>query len=91
MTKSVTAATIVATTLGAKKIFSIGVSHQPRSTMTLSLTYEKSEQLIRLLTDGLVGIKDMTGEFLLKCESAFGGGKKFARLTILHSGRWNSH
>ena len=39
---------------------------QPTSTQ---LTNEKSEQLIRLMTDGLVNIVDKSGEFLLKCES----------------------
>jgi hypothetical protein len=34
------------------------------------MTYDKAEGLIRLLTDGLVNIKDKTGQFLLKRESA---------------------
>lgn len=32
----------------------------------LELTNERAEELIRLLTDGLVNIVDKTGEFLLK-------------------------
>jgi hypothetical protein len=34
------------------------------------ITYDRAEELIRLLTDGLVNIKDKTGQFLLKRESA---------------------
>jgi hypothetical protein len=30
------------------------------------LTVDRAEQLIRLMTDGLVNIVDKTGEFLLK-------------------------
>lgn len=40
------------------------------TTPQLSLTPERAEELIRLLTDGLVNIKDETGEFLLHRESA---------------------
>lgn len=36
---------------------------------TLTLTPERAEELIRLLTDGLVSIEDKTGEFLLHRES----------------------
>lgn len=35
------------------------------------ITYDRAEELIRLLTDGLVNIKDKTGQFLLKRESAW--------------------
>lgn len=35
----------------------------------VSLTPERAEQLVRLLTDGLVNIVDESGQFLLKCES----------------------
>lgn len=35
---------------------------------TLSLTPQRAEELIRLLTDGLVNIEDKTGEFLLHRE-----------------------
>lgn len=35
--------------------------------MSNSLTVEKAETLVRLMTDGLVNITDTTGEFLLKC------------------------
>lgn len=39
------------------------------TTNTLSpLTVDRAEQLIRLMTDGLVNIQDKTGEFLLKRE-----------------------
>jgi hypothetical protein len=34
-----------------------------------SLTVERAEQLIRSLTEGLVNIKDETGEFLMTSES----------------------
>lgn len=40
---------------------------------TVPLTVERAEQLIRLLTDGLVNIVDETGEFLLPRESCFVG------------------
>lgn len=34
----------------------------------LELTKERAEELIRLMTDGLVNIEDKTGEFLLRRE-----------------------
>lgn len=34
--------------------------------MSNTLTVEKAESLVRLMTDGLVNIVDKTGEFLLK-------------------------
>lgn len=34
----------------------------------LDLTNERAEELIRLMTDGLVNIEDKTGEFLLHRE-----------------------
>ena len=37
--------------------------------MSNTLTVEKAESLVRLMTDGLVNIVDKTGEFLLKRES----------------------
>ena len=36
--------------------------------MSNTLTVEKAESLVRLMTDGLVNIVDKTGEFLLKRE-----------------------
>lgn len=36
--------------------------------MSNTLTIEKAESLVRLMTDGLVNIVDKTGEFLLKRE-----------------------
>ena len=38
------------------------------SNMSNTLTVEKAESLVRLMTDGLVNIVDKTGEFLLKRE-----------------------
>lgn len=37
--------------------------------MSNTLTVEKAESLVRLMTDGLVNIVDKTGEFLLKRKS----------------------
>lgn len=39
--------------------------------MSNTLTVEKAESLVRLMTDGLVNIVDKTGEFLLKCEPIY--------------------
>lgn len=36
--------------------------------MSKPLTEERAEQLIRLMTDGLVNIVDKTGEFLMPSE-----------------------
>jgi hypothetical protein len=40
------------------------------SNMSNTLTVEKAESLVRLMTDGLVNIVDKTGEFLLKRKSS---------------------
>lgn len=46
---------------------------------SVSLTPERAEQLVRLLTDGLVNIVDESGQFLLKCKSQ--GSFRWGRLT----------
>ena len=38
-----------------------------------TLTLDKAEALIKLLTEGLTQIKDNTGEFLLVCEFGSSG------------------
>jgi hypothetical protein len=55
--------------------------------MSNTLTVEKAESLVRLMTDGLVNIVDKTGEFLLKRESlsqTFSNADKTSR-------RWDCH
>jgi hypothetical protein len=54
-----------------------GSTHFITMSSTVSLTPERAEQLVRLLTDGLVNIVDESGQFLLKCESqrSFESGK----------------
>lgn len=42
-------------------------SSVPSSPLTLDLDSDKATQLINLLTDGLVSIRDEEGRFLLKC------------------------
>ena len=53
-------------------IDSLNTIHRTDLTITAmsnTLTVEKAESLVRLMTDGLVNIVDKTGEFLLKRES----------------------
>ena len=40
-----------------------------KSTSGATLSNARAEELIRLMTDGLVNIVDESGEFLLKCTS----------------------
>lgn len=47
----------------------LGSPHLSTMSSNVSLTPERAEQLVRLLTDGLVNIVDESGQFLLKCES----------------------
>lgn len=49
-------------------IRSFSMTATTSSAAKLELTPDRAEQLIRLLTDGLVNIVDKTGEFLLKRE-----------------------
>jgi len=44
------------------------VQHSNIPIMSVELTIEQAEQLIRRMTDGLVNIKDESGEFLEKRE-----------------------
>jgi hypothetical protein len=51
--------------------------------MSNTLTVEKAESLVRLMTDGLVNIVDKTGEFLLKRElSPWHVGQRSWQLTM---------
>jgi hypothetical protein len=61
----------------------------------LELTIDKAENLIRKLTDGLVNIKDETGEFLMPRTSHRKGAvfklasRADSKLDCVDSGRWN--
>lgn len=67
----------------AHKEAAINRSSPNMATHTPSMSLERSQDLIRLMTDGLVNIVDTSGDFLLRRECAFHGDE--LKLTGAHS------